>query len=236
MVIHHHKIDMIPGGVPTVVHVSQYDEDFRIEFQLYWSGGHARSYNSTPTAKVYGTKLDGNGYSADCTVTGGSPLVVIVEGDEQMTAIAGKNIFELALFDPNSGRKTHSSNFILQVEPAALDGNTIVSESVVDEIDKFLEYHPEYFTDAVDDIIIVDDDQPESERNKLWIRQTEADPVQIPTYEEFQRLSDIVDTLPIDEEAIHDYIDSHPELVSDFILSASSDGNGNVTLHLYGGD
>ena len=48
------------------------------------------------TAEIRGTKRDGNGYSAAATIDSTvAPKTVTVEGATQMTAIAGKNPFEI---------------------------------------------------------------------------------------------------------------------------------------------
>ncbi len=140
MITHEVDLDMYPGvRVPVVVHVSQYDSDFSIAFKLYSSRGTFNMQSGT-TATVRGTKRDGKGFSASASVSGNT---VTVTGDQQMTAIKGANTFELSL--TKSGKELNTSNFVLYVEPAALDRDTIVSESKIMEL---LDV-----TDQADDII-----------------------------------------------------------------------------------
>lgn len=130
MITYQEKIDMSPGGVPLVIHVNQYDQDFSIIFALYTSKGTLTVESST-TAKIRGTKTDGTGFSANVTIDI-SAKTVTVTGDQQMTAVPGRCIYELTL--TKSNKEVNTANFILDVEPAALDRNTIVSESKIMEL------------------------------------------------------------------------------------------------------
>ena len=119
---------MDPGGIPPVIHVGQYDDDYTLVFNPFSAAG-VFSIESGSTAEIRGTKLDGNGYSADAEIEDG---LITVAGDKQMTAIAGMNVFEIVI---KSGDKVLSStNFCLAVEHAAMDAETVVSESVIKEI------------------------------------------------------------------------------------------------------
>lgn len=125
-------LNVCPVGVPPVIHLSQYDSDFTLVFNLYASTGTFTVPTGT-TAEIRGTKRDGNGYDADATVSG---TTVTVTGNEQMTAIAGANIYEIALY--KNSKQLFTSNFILAVEPSALDANTITSESVLKELNDII--------------------------------------------------------------------------------------------------
>ena len=74
------KLDMSPHGIPQVIHVSQYDSDFSIQFKLYASVG-TLSIESGTTAEIRGTKGSGTGYSASATLNV-SNSTVTVAGDE----------------------------------------------------------------------------------------------------------------------------------------------------------
>lgn len=130
MITHNKKIDMYPASIPVVVHLSQYDDDFSIVFTLYSSVG-TFAIESGTTAEIRGTKTDGNGYSADATINI-SANTVTVAGNKQMTACAGQNTFELVLW--KGQKELSTANFILDVEPAALDSETITSESQIKEL------------------------------------------------------------------------------------------------------
>ena len=126
---------MSPGGIPPVIHVSQYDSDFTIVFTLFSTVGDFTIESGT-TAMVRGTKSSGTGYSADAAINI-SAKTVTVTGDAQMTAAAGQNVFEIVLKKNN--KEISSKNFILHVERAALDADTITDESVLRELDAIIE-------------------------------------------------------------------------------------------------
>lgn len=128
MIKYEKRIDIFAGAVPPVVYLSQYDSDFTLEFELYSSQGEFTLESGT-TVAIRGTKKDGNGYSADATLSG---TKVTVAGDQQMTACAGEQQFELTLY--KGEKELNTCNFILDVEPAAMDANTVPSESVIQEI------------------------------------------------------------------------------------------------------
>ena len=134
MITYSYDIDMSPGGVPIFIHVNQYDDDFSIVFSLYSSSG-AFSLVTGTEAVVRGTKRDGNGYSADCTIDTTNKTITVT-GHKQMTAVAGNNTFELVLSRNNKVLST--ANFILCVERAAMDAGTIVSDTVLKELNTII--------------------------------------------------------------------------------------------------
>lgn len=127
------SLNVYAAGIPQIINLSQYDDDFQLVFSLYTSEG-VFTVPSGTTAEIMGTKVDGNGYSADATVSGST---VTVTGNVQMTACAGRNVFEIVL--TNSGKRLATINFILQVERAALDADTIQSETVLKELNAIIE-------------------------------------------------------------------------------------------------
>ena len=135
------EIDVTPGGIPPVVNASQYDAGSRtLEFTLI-SGTGDFVPPSGVKAEVRGTKPDGNGFSYESRILGRVVTVVITE---QMTAVAGKVRCEIALYTgtpatnetPASDDYTQlcTANFILMVERAALDKDTLSSESEVRQL------------------------------------------------------------------------------------------------------
>ena len=130
MIVYRYNLDMLPGSIPVIVPVSQYDDDYTLVFTLYSSEGEFTIQSGT-TAVIKGTKSDGNGYSVDATLNI-TDKVVTVAGDKQMTACDGKQVFELALL--KSGKTLNTANFILNVERAALDKDTLGSESKIREL------------------------------------------------------------------------------------------------------
>ena len=128
-------LDMRPGAVPKIIHLSQYDSDFSLVFRLHASFGTLNIESGT-TAEIRGTKKSGTGYSASATLNV-SNSTVTVAGDAQMTAVAGQNVYEIVLIKNN--KVLGSANFILLVERAALDADTITDASVLRELNAIVE-------------------------------------------------------------------------------------------------
>lgn len=126
------KIDMRHGAVPQVVHLSQYDSDFQLEFELYASDGSFNLESGT-TVAIRGTKTDGEPFSMDATLSG-SVVTVTGTHDEmqQLTAAAGRNVYELTLY--HSGKELNTANFIVLCERAAMDKDTMGGQSVIREL------------------------------------------------------------------------------------------------------
>ena len=135
-----YDLDMIPGGIPLSIHLSQYDSDVTLVFQLYSSHG-TLDIPANTTAEIRGTKLDGNGISAEATFEYVNSIpTVSAQVTKQMTAIAGRNTFELVLTATvgNAEYNLPSANFYLDVERAALDYDTLESKSEIMEIQEIL--------------------------------------------------------------------------------------------------
>lgn len=125
MILYKQNIDMTPGRVPLEIHMKQYDTDFAIEFKLIDRKGELNLEAGT-TAKIRGTKADGYGYSVDAALDIESKTVT-VQGDEQMTIVAGKAPFELVIL---KGTKIlNTATFYLKIWPAALSDDADMSES-----------------------------------------------------------------------------------------------------------
>ena len=126
------RLDMRHGAVPEVIHLSQYDSDFTLVFELYASDG-SFSMQSGTTAAIRGTKTDGEPFSMDATVSGSTVTVTGThEQMQQLTAAAGRNIYELTLY--KSGKELNTSNFIVLCERAAMDKDTMGGQSVIREL------------------------------------------------------------------------------------------------------
>ena len=150
------EIDVTPGGIPPVVNASQYDAGSRtLEFTLI-SGTGDFVPPSGVKAEVRGTKPDGNGFSYESRILGRVVTVVITE---QMTAVAGKVRCEIALYtgtpatneNPASDDYTQlcTANFILMVERAALDKDTLSSESEVRQLVNVIDRSNEIIAAAI---------------------------------------------------------------------------------------
>lgn len=130
MITYRYKLNMTPGGIPVRCKLGQYDDDWAIVFSLYSHHGNF-SLESGTTARIRGTKKDGLGYSADAVIDITNKTVTVT-GDKQITAAAGANIFELVLYQGT--KELSTANIIFDVERAAMDAGTLVSDSQVQEI------------------------------------------------------------------------------------------------------
>lgn len=133
MIVHEFYLDMVHGERKSEIFLSQYDDDFGLKINLVaWCGEFSVPTNTT--AVLRGTKADGNGFIANCAING---TVVMVDGNKQMTAVAGKSAFELTLY--NNGKELNSATFIVNVKRAALDEDTLTNDSEIRELSKIQE-------------------------------------------------------------------------------------------------
>ena len=117
-------LDVVPGGLPPIVNVSQFDEGSRtLHINLYASSGEFE-IPAGSTAKVQGTKRDKKGFSYSATLNGSE---VICDITQNMTAIAGRVPCEVVIENGNDILAT--ANFILMVKQAAFGTNTDISDS-----------------------------------------------------------------------------------------------------------
>ena len=118
------NLDMTPGGVCPVIHVSQYDKDEdALVFNLYQG---STPFTAGTTATIVGTKPDGYGFSYAASYSNNT---VTADLTEQMTAVSGAVICEVRITDGDNTVGTQ--NFVLMVEPAALANNAVISDSDV---------------------------------------------------------------------------------------------------------
>lgn len=125
-----YDIDVTSSGKPIVIPISQYSTDFTWLLYLYSSHG-AFALEEGTTARIRGRKPDGNVYTAECVLDTGLNRVAVT-GDVQITAVAGDAVFEIVLYKDN--KELATKNFIVRVERAAADKDSITSDSKVREL------------------------------------------------------------------------------------------------------
>ena len=136
-----YELSITPGGIPLVINVSQYDANSRtLVFNLKEADGVV-NLPSGVHAAVRGTKPDGNGFDNDASISGSTVTVAVTE---QMTAIAGRVFCEIYLYKGTAAtteqaassdyQQLATANFILRVERAALDKDTLVSGSTIRQL------------------------------------------------------------------------------------------------------
>lgn len=116
---------MIPGGIRPVVYASQFDEQTNaVTFTLY-SGEKPFSLPSGVGILVNGRKPDGTVFSYSAASFSGNTVSVNVM--QQMTAIQGDVLCELRL--SVGAQEVGTANFILRVEEAPLNSDSVLSET-----------------------------------------------------------------------------------------------------------
>lgn len=128
-------VDLIPGGPPPIIRISQYDKVLRAFEVRLTMGGADYPIPSGCTAMLSGTKPDGKGFLYSLNY---SDNTVSVSVTEQMSAVAGDVPCEVTLYQTDGGRIA-SGNFLLRVEKAALDADTAVSASDIPVFETLVE-------------------------------------------------------------------------------------------------
>ena len=132
MITQTNKVNLIPEyGLPVMVHVSQFDAGSRtLTFKLI-DESTAFTIPSGMTATFNGVKPDGFVFTYPMTVNIAAGTVS-VDVTEQMTAVAGDVLCEVALF--LSDERLGTANLILSVERSPLSGG-VVSDSDIPAIE-----------------------------------------------------------------------------------------------------
>ena len=133
------KLNMIPGSVMPVVYASQYDKQTNaLIFDLY-NGDLPFPVPSGAAVLINGTKppVDGEltGFSYSAASISGNRVVCNVT--QQMTAVPGAVLCELRI--RTETQIIGSINFILRVERAALNDDTVLSETDIPLIEQAID-------------------------------------------------------------------------------------------------
>lgn len=119
MITRNFKVCLNAGvGSAPFINVNQYDSGETWVFELFTETGEAYTPSS---GSIVGIKSDGMVIANAGTVTDGK---VVITETQQMTAAAGKAIYELQIDSDTHG----TANFIVMVEKSPMDGGTL-SES-----------------------------------------------------------------------------------------------------------
>ena len=127
------NLELISKGVPPIVHVSQYDKGQTWTITVT-ENGIPFSIPANTSVTVQGTKPDATGFQYSGTASN-SVVTFIVQ--QQMTVLAGEYDCELVLVNGND--QVATINFILDVEAAALNNETIISETELPLIEQAAE-------------------------------------------------------------------------------------------------
>ena len=142
------NLNLIPGGVPPVIHVNQYDIGNAALILKLHNGFSEFTVPASASVTLVGTKPDNTGfvYAAESVI--GSMATVNVT--QQMTALAGDVMCELRIRSEGTGANSdetgHSDhenigtiNFIIRVERAALSDDTVISKTDIPLIEQAID-------------------------------------------------------------------------------------------------
>jgi hypothetical protein len=129
------NLDLIPQGVPPIIHVSQYDKGQTWEIHLH-ENGIVFPVPANTSAAIQGTKPDSTGFQFPAVITAGDNVVMFTL-EQQITVFSGDIDCELVLV--NGDDQVATINFILSVEPTTLDDDTVISETQLPLIEQAAE-------------------------------------------------------------------------------------------------
>ena len=125
------KLNLVPGGVLPRINVTQYDYGSRaLEFIIY-NGDQRFTLASGMTARIQGTKPDKFGFDYAATVSTANNKIT-ANLTQQMTACHGDVLTELVIL--KNGERIGTINFILDVQKAGLNDETVVSDTELPDI------------------------------------------------------------------------------------------------------
>lgn len=125
------QLNLVPKGINQRLYATQYDYGSRsLQFEIY-NGNERFTLTSGMSALIEGTKPDRHGFSYSATVNTTSN---IVEADltQQMTAVEGDTLCEIVI--TKSGERIGTLNFVLAVQAAGVNDNTVVSDTEIPAI------------------------------------------------------------------------------------------------------
>lgn len=134
MITQTHDLNLIPGFVPPVVNVTQYDKTARTLVFNLWDGETSFSVPSGAAVTIRGTKPDGNGFEYTATASGST---VSMDLQQQMATCAGSVRCEVRI--ASGTQIIGTADFILKVKPSALNESTPLSETELPLIEKAAE-------------------------------------------------------------------------------------------------
>lgn len=119
-------LDIVPGGVPPVVDVTQYDTGREIKIALSNRTNPQFVLSASYTYEIRGTRPDGTGFVEDNIVSLIDARTLSFMTTGAMTVIAGSATCGLLIFDGDEHIET--LHFILQIQPASLPAEIIVDD------------------------------------------------------------------------------------------------------------
>lgn len=135
-------VNVTPGAMPPIVHVSEYDIGRTYTVTINGENGSAFNIPSGTTATVEGTLNGVIGFTTDATISGST---VSFKLTESMTAKSGKAWCKIKLTLNDEPIQTCA--FVLAVDRAGVEADTVIGADgfdtiIQDAVDNYLEDHP----------------------------------------------------------------------------------------------
>lgn len=142
MITQSYKLNIVPhaeqnvrGFIAPVVHESQYDTGMRTLIFTLYKEGELYTILEGQTVSLFGTKPDGNAFEYSMTID--DEHTVSIVDNIQMTCIAGLVTCEIVVFGTQNDR-IGSANFVLCIEPAAVDADQVLSDTDIPVFNEIL--------------------------------------------------------------------------------------------------
>jgi len=123
------NVNLIPGKVLPVCHVSQFDENRQIKVNLF-DGENVFAFSGGDSAELNVKKPDTTIVTTALTVAAAQTYVELTTS-QQMTAVAGANMCEIKI--THGAQVIGTLNFIMQVEESPLN-NGVESDSAIHDL------------------------------------------------------------------------------------------------------
>lgn len=122
------QVNLIPGynHVPPVVKLNQYEFGLTRQFDVFY-GDVAYTIPENSEIRFEGTKPDGKGFTYNTGISYSTNRITVTI-KQQMTACAGRYYAELIII-PSTSRRIATINVIMDVERAALNESTDISQT-----------------------------------------------------------------------------------------------------------
>lgn len=135
MYVQNLNLDIIPEGVRPVVYVSQYDnQPNALRFSLFVNNQSFTIPNGAGVL-INGHKPDNTAFSYQAASISGNTVTCNVT--QQMTAVPGDVLCELRI--RTNSQVIGTLNFILRVEPAPLNDDSVISESYIPLVEQAID-------------------------------------------------------------------------------------------------
>lgn len=128
-------LNMIPSGVPPVVHVNQYETQLNAFIFNLYKGNEPFAIPNNAAVLFNGLKPDGNVFSFAAASTSGNTAICNCE--QQMVPLAGDVVCELRV--RTASEIVGTLNFILRVEEAPLHDDSVISETTIPLIEQAID-------------------------------------------------------------------------------------------------